>query len=393
MDFSKNEINEKLFLACRNGSLAGVKEAIFLGGDLKAIDSINYTPLMLACNHGHLEIVKYLLTKSIDVNQKNEGNGSALMLAVLKNHEEIVVVLLKAGAQVNIQNKSGNAPLGAAAYNGYIRILSLLIAHGADVNLRNNTGTTPIMEAAYRKFIVVVDILIQAGANIYLKNNNGEMALKFAALTPLNHELIFRLLSVMSSDEYNLAKQQENLNPSATNINPPKKRRSSSNAILRKVSHGLSKLTFGLLSPITLQEIKDNNHQAQSSGYFELYHKNVLCYQKDIFSLLGTLRHSKERETSFLDLPADVILVILSSRYPEWYQYRLKRDMLFITDTISQVVEKRAQPDNDNAANLAAPVLTFQFSQMHLSSFIEQNEERILEEECSLSEKSTNRIG
>lgn len=392
MDSIKNEINEKLFVACRNGNLAEAKEAIYFGADLKAIDSINYTPLMLACNGGHLEIVKYLvLTKGVDVNQKNEGNGSALMLAVLKNHEGIVEVLLGAGAQVNIQNKSGNTPVFAAAYNGYDRILVLLIKYGADVNLRNYIGTTPIIEAVNRKNIVIVDILIRAGANIYLKNNNEETALKIAALNPINYEIVFRLLSVMSSDEYHLIKQQETANQLTVNEAPKKKRRSRSEDFFRVMSVGLSKMTFGLINPISLQEVKDNNHQAKKSSYFEQYHKAVLFYQTELFSMLGTSAHpTKEGEKSFLDLPTDVIILILSKCYPDWYHYRLKQDIFFIKDKISQALEKRPQPDK--VAILAIPSLTFQFAQMQLSSCREENDSMTCEEKFSHSEKSANRI-
>lgn len=392
MDSSKNENNEKLFLACKQGNLAEVKSAIVLGTELKAFNQTNLTALMIASDGGYVEIVKYLIIKGVDVDQKNEGNGSALMLAVLKNHEEVIMVLLEAGAQVNIQNKNGNTPLFAAAYQGFNNLLPLLISHGADVNLQNHHGTTPIMEAVNRKYIMAVDILIQAGANIYLKNKNGETALKMAALnlSPIDYEIVFRLLSVMSSDEYHLVKQQEEAKQLTVNIQPKKKRRSRSDSFFRAMGTGLSKMTFGLVNPVSLQEIKDNNYQVKSSNYFEIYHKKILSYQKEIFGMLGTLNHPKEQKKAFLDLPTDVIVLILSNCYPTWYQYRLKRDILFIKEAIFQAVDKKKQPDNQDYTTCYS--LTFQFSNMRLSSCMEENESMICEEKLSYSEKSANKI-
>ncbi len=390
MDSSANH-NETLLWACKHGDFEKVKQAHASGADLKTVNSTNLTPLMLASNGGYLEIVKYLISKGVDVNQKNEGNGSALMLAVLNNHEEVVVALLSAGAQTNIPNKNGNTPIFAAAYRGYIRILSLLIQHGADINGCNNNGTTPLMETLSSKRIEALDMVIQAGANIYLKNHHGETALKIAVLKPTDYEVVFRLLSLMSSDEYHLIKQQESANQLVVEEAPKKKRRSRSDGFFKAMSVGLSKMTFGLINPISLQEVKDNNNQAKKSSYFELYHKQVLSYQKDIVAMLGTLAPLQERQKSFLDLPADAIFLILSNCYPEWYHYRLKRDISFIKDIIYQTIEKRTPPPS-HTLDAACSSLTFQFSHMRLSSCIEENEGLIREEKLSHSEKSANRI-
>ena len=106
--------------------------------------------------------------------------------------------------------------------------------------------------------------------------------------------------------------------------------------------------------------------------------------------MLGTLKRFKNDEPSLVDLPADLLFLVLSYCYPEWYHYRLRRDILFISDAISQVGKKTTE-----ATVLDTPTstcLTLQFSQMRLSPSPEQHEKAICEDSMSCSEKSANKI-
>ena len=67
--------------------------------------------LLQASKEGNLELVKSLISQGADVNVKDKENATSLMRAVSRNYEGIVKELLEKGADVNAVNNWGYSPL------------------------------------------------------------------------------------------------------------------------------------------------------------------------------------------------------------------------------------------------------------------------------------------
>ena len=186
---SGEAINEKMYSACKNGSLAELKSILYststlsVNRFLKPMDpcvqqQYLLTPLMIAARYGRNNIVKLLLRKKYkcDVDQVVQyvalpdhsfnANVTALWIAVKANHLEVIRSLVSVGhANVNYYAQHPRStPLFEACDHGYLDIVKYLLENGSDVNAANGKGTrhgmTCLMAAAQQGHLDVVQYLL-----------------------------------------------------------------------------------------------------------------------------------------------------------------------------------------------------------------------------------------
>ncbi len=308
--------NQKLINAAEIGDIDAAKSSVLAGAQINILDIVERTPLMLATDYGHFLLVKVLYEWGADLNYTNEANGSALMLAALKNNIPMGQLLLDLGINLNTPNRYGNTPLMAVAYNGKVLFLKMLIERKAKVNLVNDYGNPALNEAVVKGHIEVVHVLIRSGATLNVVNLKGESTLMLAVLHKRG-EIFFTILSAMPTEAY-------------CGVAP----------------------------------------QFNTTKLFLDYQKQVKKHQNKLFNIFGTLTRVDKKAISFLDLHMDLMVLILEKFFPEWYFYRLPRDITFVTNTIFQTIKNRPPKNGQQEADvlLEAPPPTLLFSQMKISS-------------------------
>jgi len=116
--------------------------------------------LEMACRLGSLDGVRRLLSMGAGA-----GGSFVLDWALLSGHERIAEVLLCAGADIDSRDSRGNTPLLRAASGGHARAVRFLLGHGAAVNARNLAGDSALMRACKASRTEVALLLLQHGAN------------------------------------------------------------------------------------------------------------------------------------------------------------------------------------------------------------------------------------
>ncbi len=161
-------VNDKLRVAARMGSLKTVYASLTMGANIDAVD-IYYgkTPLIEASIKGHAEIVKALLAWGANINIANKRGYTALMWATRINHPKIMVILLDHGAEVNHTDKEGNTALMIAINYSTTEVLKTLLNNiYVNINIANQKGETAIEIAAKLNLIGTVKALLELGAHI-----------------------------------------------------------------------------------------------------------------------------------------------------------------------------------------------------------------------------------
>lgn len=93
----------KLVESIRNGSLAGVIEALDTGHDIEEADMHGQRglPLRTACFTGNLAIIRELIIRGADINAAGgDGPSAPLRLALRCRHHGVVALLIKQGAHI-----------------------------------------------------------------------------------------------------------------------------------------------------------------------------------------------------------------------------------------------------------------------------------------------------
>ena len=162
-----DDINEKLFEACKDGDLNEVQ---------RILNSVNSKEI-------------------IDINIKNDfGGNTPLHYAALLKEKDITELLISYGADVNLKNNEGSMPLHWSAKHGNNAVYQFLISKGADANAKNKANETPqylsvkreICDRLYDKIIGCVknQALGQVDDDKYESevNNERERSLEFFTL-------------------------------------------------------------------------------------------------------------------------------------------------------------------------------------------------------------------
>ncbi|MBN1327238.1 MAG: ankyrin repeat domain-containing protein [Candidatus Cloacimonetes bacterium] len=120
---------DDLFTACLQGDLAGVKEAVESGADVKALNPASGQNA-LAHAFFYPEITRYLLEKGCD---PNGGNYPALVSASSVASLDVMKLLLENGADPNLPGINESALLKVVQMTNCPDAAELLLSKGADI--------------------------------------------------------------------------------------------------------------------------------------------------------------------------------------------------------------------------------------------------------------------
>lgn len=223
---TKQEVVQKLIIACQNGDLATVKELLdsgvasandllednisalhwaainnrlsvcrylvskgaivdFHGGDLNA------TPLHWACRYGLVYIVDFLIKNGADPKECDGQGFNSLLLAVHSSNIMLVIyILMMTDVPVDSIDPSERTALHWAAYQGDALSVEALLKFGATVNKVDNTGFTSLHWSLIKASSLCLINLIKFNANIFLVTNDGKTAFDIAI--DMGHLKIFQ---------------------------------------------------------------------------------------------------------------------------------------------------------------------------------------------------------
>jgi uncharacterized protein len=115
----------------------GLRKAIALGGDPKAITSpYQGTALIAAAHLGYPEVVSILIAAGSSLDHVNNLGWTALIESIVLgdggvDHHNVLQQLLMAGAKPNLADKNGATPLNLATRRGFTQMIATLEAKGA----------------------------------------------------------------------------------------------------------------------------------------------------------------------------------------------------------------------------------------------------------------------
>ena len=125
--WTKEDLNNALVLAARNGDLVTAEIVLERGADANTKDD-DTTVLMLAAENGSPQMVKALIDAGAALDAVDDQGWNAIMHA---NDVENLRVLLNAGASMTIKNENGETALAMAIKYDQTEIVQLLKSRGA----------------------------------------------------------------------------------------------------------------------------------------------------------------------------------------------------------------------------------------------------------------------
>lgn len=178
-----------LMLAISSGNINSVESLVNAGADVNAKikydwNGVEYTPLLWAAyvEKPNLSIIDFLISNGADISLSNSYGTNALMFAAEKGHFEVVKSLIDKGVSVNAVTKNNATAIMYAAMSGKAKVAKLLLNNGADISLKVDWGADALLFAAreYEKssgHLNVIELLLDNGANINSTDKSGNSAL------------------------------------------------------------------------------------------------------------------------------------------------------------------------------------------------------------------------
>ena len=151
----------------RSPNIEEVKRLIGAGADLKASDSIGWTPLHCAAYNGYTEAAKALIEADSNLEARTVDGRTPLNLAAIHGRTGSIKALIQAGADLEAKASDGKTPLHLATYWGQTGAMKALIQAGADLEAKASDGKTPLYYASMHRRTEIARILIKAGADIF----------------------------------------------------------------------------------------------------------------------------------------------------------------------------------------------------------------------------------
>ena len=189
---TKDELDEELLKAAKNGLLNKVKLLINAGANVNTQNSDKKTPLMEAVTLGNKNIVEYLILKGADCNLQDKMGNTALSMAKLFHQTAIEEVLRNSGSNEgrrrDFLDTIGFWGLITGGILGVLIIIFLLrsfIFRSRKIGSAKNQFTnTELMHAVGKGHPNEVKILIQKSDNIDRLYSRGKTALFWALEKP-----------------------------------------------------------------------------------------------------------------------------------------------------------------------------------------------------------------
>lgn len=108
------------------GDPAAVQAWLEGGGDVRAVDDYQSTPLMLAAMNGHTTAAELLLDAGSELEAYDENYQTALILAAMKGHLDAVRLLVDRGADVGAIDAEEQTAESWAAMTGHSAVADFL---------------------------------------------------------------------------------------------------------------------------------------------------------------------------------------------------------------------------------------------------------------------------
>jgi len=208
------EENDAFIKAIQDGDTDEVRELLYEGADVRAVNNDYETPLFLASELGHTEIVDMLLQFGADANHASSRTSHPLIEASKNGHTEIVELLVNNGAK-NRRGNYGYTALQHAIENGHTKTARRLIELGDNVNRHYHSvpQNTPLIEASENGYTETVAMLLENGADVNAENSDGDTALMLARKNGHNDivKLLFKKHIVAQTLPRHLERQQNRL--------------------------------------------------------------------------------------------------------------------------------------------------------------------------------------
>jgi len=130
----KEDLNTRLYKACRWNNLAEARRLLDAGADPNIQDGDGWTPLQHACSRGYTDIVRLLIDHGADVNARDRDSWTPLRRACYRDRPDLARLLLGHGADPCARDNDNASALDHSCRYGYLECVAALITAGADVN-------------------------------------------------------------------------------------------------------------------------------------------------------------------------------------------------------------------------------------------------------------------
>ena len=170
-----------------------LKMLITYGGDFKARDIYNLTPLHHAAMRGNIKIVEHLVKEcGVDINARDKMGSTPLHIAATYRNVEVVKILLEHDVDLCLKDKQKQTPLHRAAQEGCAEIIEAILKaleekdeeeKEAAMIDEDDDGNSPVILAVEAGNSAAVSVFLEGECSNFINNPNkqGECQIHFAA--------------------------------------------------------------------------------------------------------------------------------------------------------------------------------------------------------------------
>lgn len=157
----KEEINNQLIQAAKEGKLRLVKSLLNKGANVNYHDKTGLSPYIIAALSGNKELAGYL--KGRGARFTSVEVGTLMMVAVEKDDKWLAGLIKKNKTNLNLTYDNGQTILWYAANKKSWKVFDVFAKSGVNINHKDNSGQTIFTWALNNGYTQVVDRLGKAG--------------------------------------------------------------------------------------------------------------------------------------------------------------------------------------------------------------------------------------
>jgi len=170
-----------LGLAVASGSIRTVRQLLFHGARIEAVDINGDRPLVVAILHQHVEVLRLLLASGACPDEPDGHGDTPLICATVSGQVDMVEALVEGGADVEASDLEGDTPLVCAAMNGCAEVIPALVRAGAEVDAPHDAGgDVPLIRAVAGGHLASVRALLDCRARLDARSTRGQSAFEVA---------------------------------------------------------------------------------------------------------------------------------------------------------------------------------------------------------------------